>query len=165
MINAANLAGEFMDKAIVELAKANDENSADPLEAAWLAAQGAYQALLSMRPREMNVTQSRQAGGGGGGGGGPATPNQVGFGSVTLSWMPPTENADGSVLTDLVGYKVYYGTTIDSMNTIETINNPAITVYIVENLHAGSWFFKVTAFDTAGNESDDSNTATKEVQP
>ncbi|MCZ6672776.1 MAG: hypothetical protein O7C75_07545 [Verrucomicrobia bacterium] len=67
LINAANLAGEFMDKAIVELAKANDENSADPLEAAWLATQGAYQALLSMRPREMQVSQSRRGGGEGGG--------------------------------------------------------------------------------------------------
>ena len=29
---------------------------------------------------------------------------------VTLSWDPPTTNADGTPLTDLAGYKVYYGT-------------------------------------------------------
>ena len=35
---------------------------------------------------------------------------QVALGSVTLSWTPPTQNEDGSVLTDLAAYKFYYGT-------------------------------------------------------
>lgn len=30
--------------------------------------------------------------------------------TVSLSWNPPTANTDGSQLTDLAGYKVYYGT-------------------------------------------------------
>jgi hypothetical protein len=31
-------------------------------------------------------------------------------GQATLSWDPPTTNVDGTPLTDLAGYKVYYGT-------------------------------------------------------
>ena len=30
-------------------------------------------------------------------------------GVVQLSWVAPSENVDGSALTDLVGYKIYYG--------------------------------------------------------
>ena len=32
-------------------------------------------------------------------------------GDATLAWDPPTTNADGSPLTDLAGYKIYYVTT------------------------------------------------------
>ncbi len=31
-------------------------------------------------------------------------------GTATLSWTPPTQNTDGSPLTDLAGYRVYWGT-------------------------------------------------------
>src|SRR5690606_12685719 len=30
-------------------------------------------------------------------------------GSAALSWSKPTENTDGSALTDLAGYRVYHG--------------------------------------------------------
>jgi hypothetical protein len=32
-------------------------------------------------------------------------------GVLDLSWTPPTKNVDGSALTDIVSYRVYYGTT------------------------------------------------------
>ncbi len=35
--------------------------------------------------------------------------NQISLGSVTLSWTPPLTNADGSALTTLAGYRIYYG--------------------------------------------------------
>jgi len=34
---------------------------------------------------------------------------QAATGSVTLTWTPPTKNTDGSQLTDLAAYKIYYG--------------------------------------------------------
>ena len=40
------------------------------------------------------------------------TVTQVGLGSMSLSWTPPTQNTDGSALTDLAGYKLYYGTVL-----------------------------------------------------
>ncbi len=35
-------------------------------------------------------------------------------GDATLSWDPPTTNADGTPLTDLAGYRIYYGTSSGS---------------------------------------------------
>jgi len=88
-----------------------------------------------------------------------------GSGSASLSWVAPTQNEDGSALTNLAGFRVYYGTTENTMTTVETIDNPTLTIYLVENLIAGSWFFKLTAFDTSGDESAFSNIASRVVQP
>lgn len=38
------------------------------------------------------------------------TVTQIGNGTALFSWMPPTQNTDGSSLTDLAGYKIWYGT-------------------------------------------------------
>ena len=32
------------------------------------------------------------------------------FSATTLNWTAPTTNTDGTALTDLAGYKIYYGT-------------------------------------------------------
>ena len=69
----------------------------------------------------------------------------ISFGAATLSWDAPTQNADGSPLSDLAGFKVYYGPTVDSMTSVEIISNPTVNIHLVENLTAGEWFFKVTA--------------------
>jgi hypothetical protein len=37
------------------------------------------------------------------------------FQVVTLTWVAPTENTDGSTLTDLQGYYIYMGDAPDSM--------------------------------------------------
>ncbi len=49
--------------------------------------------------------------------------DQISTGSVTLSWYPPTQNADGSPLTDLAGYRVYYGHSADSLHQVITLDN------------------------------------------
>ena len=102
-------------------------------------------------------------GGGSGGGGGSVTVNQVGFGSATLSWTPPTQNTDGSPLTDLAGYKFYWGTTPGIYPNMVMINNPGITIYVIENLEPGTYEFVATAFNAAGVESAYSGTLTKTI--
>ncbi len=78
--------------------------------------------------------------------------------SVTLSWYPPSTTADGTPLTDLKGYKVYYGTL--SRNYDHKVNVGNITTYKVTNLAGGvNYYFAVTAYDKAGNESEYSNEA------
>ncbi len=37
------------------------------------------------------------------------TVSQAALGNVTLNWLAPTQNSDGSALVDLAGYKIYYG--------------------------------------------------------
>jgi len=50
-------------------------------------------------------------GGGGGGGGGSTTTTPTPTVTGTVTWDSPTINMDGSCLTDLTGYKLYYGVT------------------------------------------------------
>ncbi len=77
--------------------------------------------------------------------------------SVTLSWLAPTENIDGSALVNLSGYVIYYGRTKDSMtNTIE-INTVGISTYVVDNLNTGTWYFAVAAVSNLGEKSSPSS--------
>jgi Putative Ig domain len=86
------------------------------------------------------------------------------LGSATLSWQPPTQNTDGSPLTDLAGYKVHWGTSPNSYANVEVINNPGITSYVVGNLTPNTYYFVATAFDSLGLESTYSNMASKTIR-
>lgn len=90
------------------------------------------------------------------------TVEAVSLGSVTLSWTAPTENTDGSPLTNLAGYRVYWGKNGSYPNS-STISNSGVTTYVVENLAAGTWNFVVRAYSTQGVESSNSNVATKTI--
>jgi hypothetical protein len=89
--------------------------------------------------------------------------NQIAFGTATLSWTPPTENADGSTLTDLAGYRIYYGRNVDNLSETIVVNNPGLTMYVVENLWQAKWYFSITSVNSRGVESRRSPTATKTV--
>src|SRR3990172_13172687 len=52
-------------------------------------------------------------------------------GQAVLTWTPPTTNADGTPLTDLAGYKVYYGTASGNYSTV--IDAANVTSYTVPN--------------------------------
>ena len=77
----------------------------------------------------------------------------VATGSATLSWNPPTTNTDGSPLTNLAGYKVYWGTSQGSYPNSVTLMNPGLTSYVVENLAPGTYFFVATALNSISAES------------
>lgn len=87
----------------------------------------------------------------------------TGAGSVTLSWAAPMQNEDGSALTDLAGYKLYWGTTPGNYTGTATIDNPGITTYTVDGLSAGTYEFVATSLNAAGIESTYSNPVTKTV--
>jgi hypothetical protein len=91
-----------------------------------------------------------------GGGTGTAT------GTATLSWDVPTTNADGTPLTDLAGFKVYYGNASRNYTTIIVVGN--ITTYVVSNLSPGPHYFTVTAYNISGYESDYSIESSKTIQ-
>lgn len=84
-------------------------------------------------------------------------------GTALLSWTPPTENTDGSSLTDLAGYKIRYGTSPGSYSDTITINNPGLTSYLVENLASADWYFVMTSFNSTGIESSYSSELSKTV--
>jgi Putative Ig domain len=89
---------------------------------------------------------------------------QYAVGAATLSWMPPTQNTDGSVLTNLSGYRIYYGTSPSALNQTITLNNPGLTTYIVQNLSPATYYFAVKALASTGVESSLSTTASKTIQ-
>lgn len=84
-------------------------------------------------------------------------------GSATVSWTPPTENTDGSALTNLAGYRIVYGRSSSTLTRTITINNPGLTSYVIDNLDSGTWYFAVKAFTTSGIESALSNVTSKSV--
>ena len=89
---------------------------------------------------------------------------QTASGSANLSWNVPTHNTDGSALTDLAGYRIYYGTSSSSLNQTIQIANSTVTTYLVQNLSPATWFFSIRAYDSGGVESAASNVGSKAVQ-
>ena len=85
------------------------------------------------------------------------------LGSVTLNWTAPTQNEDGTSLTDLDGYKIYWGTTPGNYPNSVTIDDETATSYVVENLSPGTYEFVATSFNTSGVESRYSAPATRVV--
>jgi hypothetical protein len=92
------------------------------------------------------------------------TVTQPTTGSATISWTPPTQNTDGSTITNLAGFRIAYGTSSGQLNQTVEISNPGIATYVVNGLNQGTWFFAVRAYNSAGAESAVSNTASKTIQ-
>jgi hypothetical protein len=86
------------------------------------------------------------------------------MGSVTLNWTPPTQNEDGSQLTDLVAYRIHWSRDGGDFSNSVRINNPNVTRYVVGNLTPGTYEFAVTAINSAEFESRLSNSITRVVQ-
>jgi hypothetical protein len=79
-------------------------------------------------------------------------------GEVDLSWQAPTTNEDGTPLTDLAGFTVYYydtsGGWASPIGNQDVGNVTAATMTVPSQ---GNVYFIVTAYDTSGNESGPSN--------
>jgi len=73
--------------------------------------------------------------------------------AVTIAWTPPTENTNGSTLTNLAGYHIYYGTTQSNLDKVVDITNPGLASYVLSDLTSGTWYFALTSVNTAGVES------------
>lgn len=92
------------------------------------------------------------------------TAPSVGTGAVTINWTPPIENVDGSTLTNLAGYHLYYGTSASSLTHVVNITNPGLATYVVSNLSAATWYFAVTSINSTGTESPRSAVVSAVVQ-
>jgi hypothetical protein len=92
-----------------------------------------------------------------------AAPAPATTGTATLSWLAPTTNADGSALTNLSGYAIYYGTDPSSLTSVVNIGSPSTTSYTVTGLTAGTWYFALKSVDDTGLESALSPTVSKTI--
>jgi Putative Ig domain len=93
----------------------------------------------------------------------PAPPVPPATGSASLSWTAPTENTDGTPITGLAGYHIYYGTSENALNTTITVADATQTSYVIIGLTAGTYYFAVVAYNSAGIDSADSNIVSKTI--
>jgi hypothetical protein len=78
-----------------------------------------------------------------------ATP---GTATATVRWAAPSQNSDGSPLTDLAGYRVYHGTNGTSFSEIVQVSGSTSTTYTFNQLTAGTHTFAVSAVTSTGVE-------------
>jgi hypothetical protein len=83
-------------------------------------------------------------------------------GTMSLSWIAPSENVDGSPLTDLSGYRVYYGEVSRNYPDMTEVSDPNTTNTSIA-LPSGDYYVVMTALDEEGNESAYSNEVLKVV--
>jgi hypothetical protein len=79
-----------------------------------------------------------------------------------LSWTAPTQNTDGSPITDLAGYKVFWGQSSRSYSQNAPVNGASNTSYDAP-LSPGTWYFAVKAVNNANDESAYSGEVSKTV--
>jgi hypothetical protein len=73
----------------------------------------------------------------------------IGSRVVTLSWLPPTENEDGSPLIDLAGYEIAYGRQPGTYSSRIDVGNPGVTTYVVSGLVPGEYYFAMLSYNKA----------------
>jgi hypothetical protein len=86
-----------------------------------------------------------------------------GTGAATVSWAPPTQNTDGSTLTNLAGYRIYYGRRPSRLDRTIVLNNPHLLSHTIGGLSSVRWFFAMTSVDGYGNESRRTRPVSKKV--
>jgi hypothetical protein len=75
---------------------------------------------------------------------------------ITLAWDAPAHNTDGTVVTDLAGYRVHYGTASGSYSSVLDVGS-ATTATVSGLLEGQTYFFAVRAYNSYDLESDFSN--------
>jgi hypothetical protein len=91
------------------------------------------------------------------------SPPSVGTHSAALSWVAPTENTDGTPVTDLAGYHIYYGTNAGELTSSIDVAGGGSTNYTVNGLAEGTYYFAVIAYNSAGFDSGKSNIADQAI--
>lgn len=92
------------------------------------------------------------SGGSSGSGQGGVTPSPGCHSALTLNWTKPMYNTDGTLATDLAGYKIHYGASPANLNSSIDIKGPDILTHTLGNLCAGTWYFALGSVNTSGNE-------------
>jgi hypothetical protein len=81
-----------------------------------------------------------------------AAPAAASNGGVTVSWVAPVQNEDGTPLVNLAGFRLRHGSRYGSYSNEITIQNPSATSHRVSGLAPGLYYFVVSAVDQRGLE-------------
>jgi hypothetical protein len=117
---------------------------------------------ITVKPNGSTTTGGGGTGTGTGTGSGGGTTSSTG--SVTVSWTPPTTNTNGTALTNLAGYTIKYGTSASNLSTAVKVASTGVTSYVIDNLPAGTYYFGVSAYSSAGQTSSVSNIVSKTIK-
>jgi len=74
-------------------------------------------------------------------------------GTATLSWNAPTSNVNGTPITPLKGYTIYYGNSEAAMTQSLVLSGAATTSAEITGLASGTWYFAVAADAADGTQS------------
>ena len=83
--------------------------------------------------------------------------------AVTLSWVAPTDNTNGTPLTDLAGYHIHYGTNKDNLTQVIDLSTTSTTEYEITGLSPGTYYFAISAYTAQGTESAESDVGYKTI--
>ncbi len=83
-------------------------------------------------------------------------------GSASLSWQAPILHEDGSALTAINGYRIYYGRDSGNLEQIITVGG-GLTSYVIDNLEQGTWYFAISAVDGTGGEGERTGLISKTI--
>lgn len=84
--------------------------------------------------------------------------------TAALTWTAPTQNTDGSALTNLAGYRIHYGKSASVLSDVIDLNNAGLTSYVFDDLPAGTYYFAIRAYSANGTQSDLSNIVSKTIK-
>ena len=73
--------------------------------------------------------------------------------TVVMTWMPPTENCDGSVLTDGHLFSIWTGTVSNQLSKVQTNTWEDVMVVLTNLSSTIPTYLGPSAVDVAGNES------------
>jgi hypothetical protein len=79
--------------------------------------------------------------------------------SIKLSWAAPSKNADGTPVTDLAGYHIYFGPSASELTKKIDVAGATSTTYVIGGLRSGTYYFSLVAYNSAGLDSGWSNIA------
>lgn len=73
-------------------------------------------------------------------------------GSIKVNWVAPTTMGDGTAISGLTGYKVYWSTTPydTSPPNSATVSGAGTLTYTITGLASGAWYVGISAVTSAG---------------
>lgn len=79
----------------------------------------------------------------------------TGVTTIALTWAAPSERGDGTALalSEIAGYRIYYGTSQGSYPLSVDILDKAADQAELNNLESGTYYVVVTTIDSDGRES------------
>ena len=83
--------------------------------------------------------------------------------SATVSWSVPLLNTDGTSLTGVTGYRIYYGPSPANLPDSILVPGAGATSHVISGLTPGTHYFAVATLNSVGVASDLSNAASKTV--